>query len=141
MNRNIPLGFSFLVSLLLSITAISQEAPVPDQNPNYMVSRSKYMKMADSVNTWHSTTYQDTYNSIDYLEDRAEARMQRQAFRRELRLERARNGYGYGGYYNDYNYSPYQNRYYNGYNYNRGYYNRRFGVSVPLALTLGWYWR
>jgi hypothetical protein len=140
MKRNIPLGFSFLASLLISITAIAQEAPVPDQNPNYMVSRSKYMKMADSVNTWHSTTYQDTYNSIDYLEDRAEARMQRQAFRRELRLERARNGYG--GYYNDYNYYPsYQNRYYNNYGYNRGYYNRRFGASLPIALTFGWYWR
>jgi hypothetical protein len=139
MKRNIPLGCLFFASLLVSITAISQETTVPNQNPNYMVSRSKYMKMADSVNTWHGTTYQDTYNSIDFLEDRREARMERQAFRRELRLERARNGYGG---YNDYSYYPYYpNSYYNNYRYNRGYYNRRFGASLPFALTFGWNWR
>jgi hypothetical protein len=154
MKRAILNAFFFTAVVFTSLGLNGQDALTQDQNPNYMVSRARYMKMADSLNTWHSTTFQDTYKAIDYLEDKREARLQRQAFRRELRLERARNGYGwyngnywYPGSFNNYNYPGY---YYNDYRYN-GYpyrgrnfihrYNNAFWNSVPLALTLGWIWR
>jgi hypothetical protein len=94
----------------------------PDQNPNYAISRDKYMGMADSINAWHSTTIQDTYKAKDWLADRAEARMERRQFRRELRRYRA--GW-YDPYYNNY-YNNYNNyRYYPNYNY-RNRYHRNY---------------
>jgi hypothetical protein len=135
--------------VLISITnkTSAQNQLVTDQNPRYEESRSKYMTMSDSINTWHSTTSQETYRAIDYLADKAEAREQRKAFRRELRLERARNGYGW---YNDYSYYPaVRNGYYNnGYNYhyNSSFYSRPYRSnylwnSLPLAFAIGWCWR
>jgi hypothetical protein len=140
-------GILFTASLLviLALAATAQTSLAPDQNPNYMVSQARYMKMADSVNSWHSTTPQETYKAIDYLEDKREARANRKAWRRELRMERARNsGWYNNGYYNDY-YYPYNN------NYNRGsYYSRPWGYrnnwnnylwnSLPLAATVGLWW-
>jgi hypothetical protein len=146
MKRRIHLFFFFITA---AIGASAQTGLVANQNPNYMIARDKYMKVADSINAYHSTTVQDTYNSIDFLEDRREAREQRRAFRRELRMERARYG-GYS-YDNDY-YTPYyynNNRYYNnyrGYRYGRGWnsWNGNFyRNTLPLAVTLGtigWWW-
>ena len=110
----------WMLVLFITMPSTAQTAYVPDQNPNFWVSQKTYMKIADSLNTWHSTTAQDTYKAIDFLADKQEARAQRKAARRELRLERAR----YGNYwYNDDYYSPgYYNNYYGNYNYN-GYYN------------------
>jgi hypothetical protein len=109
------LFLSLLVTAGANI-ANAQASLAPDQNPSYSVSRDKYIKMADSINAWHSTTVQQTYRAIDYLEDRRIAREERRAFRRELRLERTRHGGGRSYYDNAY-YNPY---YLNGYN-NYGY--------------------
>ena len=143
MKKNILFTASLLVVFVL--TGIAQTSLAPDQNPNYMVSQARYMKMADSINSWHSTTPQETYKAIDYLEDKREARANRKAWRRELRMERARNGGWYNnGYNNDY-YYPYNN-YNNGYyNYNRyrGYRNNWSNYlwnTVPLAATVGFWW-
>lgn len=142
--------YILLLALIIAVAdASAQTGLAPDQNPNYMISRDKYMGLSDSLNAFHSTTVQDTYKAIDWLEDRRDARAQRRAFRRELRMERAR----YGGYYfNDYDYyTPY---YYNNsfYNYNRGYRwgrgwnswnNNFYRNTLPLAVTLGtigWWW-
>jgi hypothetical protein len=100
------LGILTFVGAAFTVTAQTNLAP--DQNPNYQVSRDRYMKVADSINSWHSTTVQQTYKAIDYLEDKRIAKEQRRAFRQELRLERARNNRHYGYY----NYRPYrQSRY------------------------------
>lgn len=112
--------------LMLGAQLASGQTPEPDQNPDFMVSRAKYMAMADSVNSLHSTTPQETYKAIDYLEDKREARELRKAERRE----RARYGYNYYGY----DYPAYYDPYY--------YYNSRSRFlwnAVPLTLSLGYH--
>lgn len=144
MKKTVLFAVSFL--LVLTLAGNAQTALAPDQNPNYMVSQARYMKMADSINSWHGTTPQETYKAIDYLEDKREMRATRREWRRELRMERARNsGWYYNGGYNGYSY-PYNN-YNNGYNYGQswGYrrnWNNYLWNTVPLAATLGyWWWR
>ncbi len=129
------------VVMLFAMTAVAQNSLAPDQNPNYMVSQARYMKMADSLNSWHSTTPQETYKAIDYLADKAEARAQRRAARREWRMERTR-----WDYYNGYNDYYYPNSYYNGY-YRpyglRNNLNNYFWNTLPLITTVGlssWWW-
>ena len=87
----------FLIAFLTSALAMqAQEQLAPDQNPNYAVSRARYMGLADSLTALHGTTLQETYKAIDWMADRAEARADRRAFRRQLRLARA--AYWYDGY-------------------------------------------
>ena len=125
--------FSAVVSLL-HLACFAQLDLAPNQNANYAVSRSKYMKMADSLNQWHSTTLQQNYKAIDWLADRREARADRREFRRQLRLERARH-MGYPYYYDNY-YGNYNRRYHNNYRYNnRG---SRFHVSPWYGLNFWW---
>ncbi|RYG05896.1 MAG: hypothetical protein EOO02_02335 [Chitinophagaceae bacterium] len=167
MKNTLPFLLSLILLTGLASSATAQNSGLAkDQNPRFEESRTKYMESADSLNQFHSTTIQDTYKAIDYLVDRAESREQRRAFRRELRLERARNGWydynyygdpyfnsGYfgNGYYNNgfyngrYNNGRYNNGYYNGRSgYNRGgyypgrYNNNTFLNSLPLAFTLAW---
>jgi hypothetical protein len=164
MKKNLPIVTLVLLLSGINSGASAQESLAMNQNPRFDESRSRYMKVADSINGWHSTTLQETYKAIDYMADRAEARMNRQAFRRQLRLERARNGYGWidpynpgygnqgnwffdGNYGNTY-YPVYGNRYYRGYNYNRfnnfyhgGYRRDVLRTALPLAFMLGWCWR
>lgn len=144
----------FILLAILVVVAVNtsnaQSNLAPDQNPNYSASRDKYLKMADSINAWHGTTPQETYKAIDYLEDKRLAKEARIAYRRELRLERARNGYRWGssyygndGYYNSYNnYIPSYNYNYGSYRYgNRGHYRSNFTWNVlPWVLAAGlWY--
>lgn len=98
----------FFVTVFSGLLAIGQEL-AEDQNPNYASSRDKYMKLADSVNAGQSTTAQQTYKAIDYMVDRQEARDARKQFRRDLRMERARDNYLYNGMSYRYprNYRPY----------------------------------
>ncbi|MDF2190956.1 hypothetical protein [Paraflavitalea sp. CAU 1676] len=102
---------SFLLTasiVLAAVFASSAQTSAPDQNPSFMVSQARYMNMADSVNSWHSTTLQETYKAIDYYEDKLALRASRKAWKRELRMEKARNGGN--GYDNGYN--TYGNGYY-----------------------------
>jgi len=138
MKRSIHrLFFLAITALFITTGSIAQTGLADDQNPNYRESRDKYMNLADSLNAYHSTTVQETYDAIDFLEDRREAREQRRAFRRELRLERAR----YGGYYYDDYYTPYYNNYptynYRSYRYGRGWNGNYYRTALPLAITLG----
>lgn len=149
MKANLPYSLLLLPLALLSAT-VGRSQTDSDQNPNYLVSEAKYSKMADSLNSLHGTTPQETYKAIDWMAARQERRDQRRAFRRELRLERARygwyyNGYGYyypgyGNYYPGYsNYYPVysSNYYYHRYHYYSSY-NRDYWNLVPLAATVGW---
>lgn len=136
MKKNLLSTLWLLAGFLPGVSGRSQINLPHDQNPNFAISRDKYMKMADSLNSWHSITLQETYKAIDWLADRKEARMDRRESRIQLRLERAR---WYGGYqYDNYNYNPY-NRYRGGY-YNNGYHrgNRSFYFN-PWGY--GFWWR
>lgn len=142
MKRAILYTSISVASFLTATVGMSQTLASADQNPNFEVSRQKYMLMADSLTTWHSTTHQETYKAIDYLEDKKAAREDRQAFRRELRRERVRNNASwYQGYYSnpgDFYYRPqFRNRYDNrSYRFRpRG--DRFFWNALPTALTFG----
>lgn len=149
MKNIASLFVSGLFAVCFTVTASAQGLQDPDQNPNYRASQQVYLKRADSINTWHSTTLQNTYKAIDYLADKAEARAQRKAARRELRLARAR--WSNYGYYDDYYYSPgYYNNYNGYYNYNSYYpYGTRntwgdaLWTALPLVTAAGlasWWW-
>jgi len=147
MKRNVLYNLLLLPLAMLVATWGMSQSLVADQNPDYMISQAKYTAMADSLNSLHGTTPQETYKAIDWLADRRAAREQRRAFRRELRMERARNGWYY---YNDYNYYPrYSGRYYynnyhpyhSSYYYRPGWTRNDYWGLVPLAATaatVGW---
>jgi hypothetical protein len=149
MKRNVLYNLLLLpLAMCIATWSMSQTNLVEDQNPNYFISQAKYTSMADSLNSLHGTTPQETYKAIDWVADRQEARDQRRAFRRELRMERAKNGW----YYNDYSYyyprysdNYYYRRYHPYHNYRPGYnrnysgWNRNYWNLVPLAATVGWW--
>ena len=151
MKRNVLYNLLLLpLAMLIAMWGMSQSL-APDQNPDYMISQAKYMPIADSLNELHGTTPQETYKAIDWMADRQERRDERRAFRRQLRLERARNSWYYNDYgYNNYNpgYSYYPS-YSRNYWYNNGPYqnyyrprrNNNYWNLVPLAATaatIGW---
>jgi hypothetical protein len=98
-----------LLAASLSLTAGAQT--VPDQNPQFAVSREKYMKLADSITRWHATTLQNTYKAYDWYEAKMERRDARRNNRQAVRLARAQRSYYYDpySYQNPYYYDPYYN--------------------------------
>ncbi|AXY76626.1 hypothetical protein D3H65_22655 [Paraflavitalea soli] len=131
---------SILLTAFLIVTTVlagTAQNLAPDQNPSFMVSQARYMQMADSINSWHGTTVQNTYKAIDYLEDKRELRANRKAWRRELRMERARNSGWYNGYYNDY-YYPYNS--YNRWGNGTGWGNYLWS-TLPLAASIAFWCR
>ena len=142
MKRNVLYNLLLLpMAMLIAIGSMSQTL-AEDQNPDYMISQVKYLEMADSLNALHGTTPQETYKAIDWMAERQEKRDARRAFRRELRLARAQNGW----YYNDYSYYNYRSSYYpvyNGnynYNYNpyHSYYSPRYNYYRPRYNNRNW---
>lgn len=106
-----------LLILLASGSALAASAQsVPDQNPAFAVSRDKYLRMADSLTRWHSTTAQNTYKAYDWYEAREERRQARRQNRYDVRLARAQNRY------RNWNYNPYYDNYFPSY-----YYSPRYG--------------
>jgi len=99
--------FTFLLLFgFIGNAVLAQVTLLPDQNPNYMVSQAKYVLAADSINKQQDKTLQNTYKAYDWYEAREERRASRIAFRRELRMERARNsgwnnGYGWNNQFNN----------------------------------------
>jgi hypothetical protein len=136
MKKNLLLVLTVVVCFC-GYKASAQTELTPDQNPNYAVSRVKYMQVADSLNEWHSTTQHNIYKAIDWLADRKEARADRREFRRQLRMERARWDYNYynDGYYSgNYYHGNFNHR--NRYNHYRR--NRSFGISPWYGLNFWW---
>ena len=138
MKKNLLYLIPTAAVFFCSYIATAQTGLAPDQNPNYTVSRAKYMQVADSLNEWHSTTQQNIYKAIDWLADRKEARADRREFRRQLRMERARGNYDYynDGYYSNNYYHRNYNTHYRYNNYRR---NRSFGVHPWYGLNF-WCW-
>ncbi|MFP5042665.1 hypothetical protein [Parasediminibacterium sp. JCM 36343] len=114
----------------------------PDQNPNYMQSQAKYMRVKDSLIGTENTTAQQTYKAYDWYQEKIDNRNARQELRREIRLANAYNYNNYNdGYYNNYN-----NGYYNNYNSYGGYYgyqNNWYNVVPHVGYRTGnwrfWY--
>lgn len=99
-----------------------------NQNPNFKISRARYMNMRDSLLSTQSTTVQNTYQAYDWMALRQERKDIRFLNRQQRRLNRSHYDYNYGySPYNGYN-QPYFNNsfYYNGNNSN-GYYRSRYG--------------
>jgi hypothetical protein len=140
MKRNVLYNLFLLPLAMLIATWGMSQSLVEDQNPNYMISQAKYEGMADSLNALHGTTPQETYKAIDWMADRQEAREQRRAFRRQLRLERAKYGWYYNNDYSNYypGYSGNYNYYYHPYHNYRSYWNNNYWNLMPLAATVGW---
>jgi hypothetical protein len=135
--------FVLLLFSGLTNTITAQELLANNQNPGFAQSRDRYMHRADSVNSWHSTTFQETYKAIDFMTERREARERRREFHRQVHLERIRNRFG--RFNNNYPTYPYDYGYYNNYGYNSSYYPRpyqtsNFWTGLPLPPGLGWYW-
>ena len=131
--------FSFII--FSSHSFAQNEIASADQNPRYLVSKAKYEMLADSINRFHSTTLQNTYEAYDWYEARQKRRSDRTSFRRQLRLESIRYGDNWG--YNDYNYR-WNNNYYNGWNnryrYNNRWNNRRHYDAVSFLFFNNWCW-
>ena len=108
MKKSLPI---FLITFLWAFTGWSQDEPAPNQNPDYALSRARYMGVADSLTALHGTTLQETYKAIDWLADRREARAARRSFRQQLRLSRAQ---------------WYSQSYYPSYRYGTGRYHRSY---------------
>ena len=135
MKKSLLNWLLLLSGLFTGIAGHPQTALAPDQNPDFAVSRNKYMKIADSLSAWHSTTLQENYKAIDWLEDRRQARADRREFRRQLRMERARGRFDY---YDDYDYYyPYRGYRRYGYPNNYRYRGNRFFIS-PWGLGYRW---
>lgn len=78
-----------LLSIFIASTAFTQE-PLqdPNQNPNYTVSRQKYMAEKDKLLASMNTTEQNTYKAFDWTTYKMEKKQQRIERRQERALAR-----------------------------------------------------
>ncbi|MES2275110.1 MAG: hypothetical protein V4592_03745 [Bacteroidota bacterium] len=131
MKRNLIIIVSLLAGSFYTISASAQQLVLAqDQNPRYRESERKYARVADTLNSQHGTTIQDTYKAYDWYEARQERRQQNREWRHEERLN--------GGYYD---YTPSWNVY-GSYAYpfrygNYGYGNH-FGGRGRFGVGFGW---
>ncbi|GAA3960957.1 hypothetical protein [Mucilaginibacter dorajii] len=78
-----------LCGLYSGIVNAQQITLLADQNPRYRESQIKYSSGADSLNSLHGTTIQDTYKAYDWYEAKLERRQQNREWRHQERM----NGY------------------------------------------------
>ena len=84
----------FITLLLLSFgLSVQAQELLPDQNPNFQLSRTKYMQQKDSLGMYMNTTIQNTYKAYDWYEARLERRQARFDNRMQRRLWNAQNTY------------------------------------------------
>lgn len=122
MKRVLILLAGFLLSLSYSSAVHAQNTSlVPDQNPNYQISRSKYLQLADSLTRTQGITVQNTYKAYDWYT----AREERRALRRERNhLERLYSPSYYPSSYFNFGYSNYYSPW--GFNYNWNWNRHRY---------------
>lgn len=120
------LSLAILLVLFTPAAQADAQTLAPNQNPNFAVSRDKYMRLSDSLTRLHGTTLQETYAAPDWYEQKMQRRDDRREFRQQLRLERARH---FGGYPDYYGYNP-------GYPNYRSYNYRHYRPYSPW-----WLWR
>ncbi|MDN5284004.1 MAG: hypothetical protein JWR38_278 [Mucilaginibacter sp.] len=135
-------------SFYSGIVNAQQTGLAPDQNPRYLESQYKYARVADTLNSLHGTTIQNTYKAYDWYEAKLERRRQNREWRHQERM----NGYddyspSWGLYGNSSYYSPsvslgysWGNRWGGGGYGNRwgGGYGGRWGGRSSLGIGFGW---
>jgi hypothetical protein len=128
MKRNLIIIAGLLAGSFYASSANAQQSTLsPDQNPRYKESERKYARVADTLNSEHGTTIQNTYKAYDWYEARQERRQQNREWRQS-------NSY--------YDYTPSWNLY-GGYSYpyifNRNYgYGNRWGGRSHWGVGFGW---
>lgn len=133
---------TFCLLLAVVSAASAQETLAPDQNPNYAVSRAKYMQLKDSLTANMNTTEQDTYKAYDWYQEKLDWKKARRQARLERRYLNALSGQYYNGYYDNGFYNPY-NSYYNyaPYHNNWGRRNNWFWSNRPsIGFRTGNWW-
>lgn len=127
MQRKIIIMAGLLFGSLYSgIVKAQQAGLLPDQNPRYMESQVKYARVADTLNSLHGTTVQNTYKAYDWYEARQERRLQNREWRHQERM----NGYyDYSPGWGLYGYGSYYPSVSLGYSWGRGYGNRWGGYG------------
>lgn len=133
MKSNLIIIAALLVgSFYTTIAKAQQIALVQDQNPRYRESERKYARVADTLNSQHGTTIQNTYKAYDWYEARQERRQQNREWRHEERLN--------GGYYD---YTPswgYYGNYASPFNYGNYGYGNRWGGRGRFSVGVGYGW-
>jgi hypothetical protein len=123
-------------SLYSGIVNAQQISLAADQNPRYQESQRKYIRIADTLNSLHGTTIQNTYKAYDWYEAKLERRRQNREWRHEERLNGGYYDYTPSwGFYGNYSY-PYS---FGNYGYgNRFGYGHRFGGRTSVGVGFGW---
>jgi hypothetical protein len=121
-----------LCGLHSGILKAQQTTLDPDQNPRYKQSQAKYARVADTLNSLHGTTVQNTYKAYDWYEDKLERRRQNREWRHQENL----NGYyDYSpswGFYGNYSY-PFPN-----YSYGSRWGRGGWGGRTSVGIGFGW---
>ncbi len=78
-----------LCGIYSSKVSAQQITLLADQNPRFRESQIKYAQGADSLNSLHGTTIQDTYKAYDWYEAKLARRQQNREWRHQERM----NGY------------------------------------------------
>ncbi|MDR6945396.1 hypothetical protein [Mucilaginibacter pocheonensis] len=121
-------------SLYSGIVKAQQTNLAPDQNPRYLESQYKYARSADSLNSLHGTTIQNTYKAYDWYEARLERRRQNREWRHQERMNGSYYDYTpWWGLYGGYSYYPYSN-----FGYSFGNHYGRRGGRTSFGIGLGW---
>ncbi len=81
--------FFLSLSIFITSTAFTQEVlQDPNQNPNYAISRQKYMSEKDKLLASMNTTEQNTYKAFDWSTFKEEKKQNRINRRQERALAR-----------------------------------------------------
>ena len=112
----------FTCCLLFSIHVVNaqQNDLDEDQNPNYMISQTRYTENADSIKTMLAATAVTLYTPYDPDAVRKERRHERREWRHQERM--VADNYYYGG--STWGWGYRNNWYNNGYNWNYRHNNR-----------------
>jgi len=137
MKRNLFIIAALVAGCFYSFNVSAQQSSlVQDQNPRYKESERKYARIADTLNSEHGTTIQNTYKAFDWYEAKQERRQQNREWRHEERLNGGYYDYTpswslYGGY--SYPFNSYRG--YGGYGFGNhwGGGRSRFGVGVGFG--------
>jgi len=117
MKNITTIALSFLVYLNVNAQADSVKL-LPDQNPNFQKSRTRYMEQSAALTQNQGQTIQETYKAIDDVQAKKERKELAQTRRHERRMARIQSrGYRRGvfgpGYYDgfdNYGYNNYGNQ-------------------------------
>lgn len=80
-----------IIMLLFCLPAFMLAQKTEHQNPNAQKAHQTYSQKLEGHEKTMGTTVGLTYEARDYMEEKAQRKVERREFRRELKLERVRN--------------------------------------------------